>query len=718
LEKKIRLTGKSNIEISRDAFGIQHIEAKYEMDLYKAMGYCHAMDRGLQMLLMRILGRGEASEFLESSDELLDIDIFFRRINFAGKTDQEISKLPLEAKINCSSYCDGVNLYFSKKVPWELSFLLQYQPTPWKIEDSILVSRMIGYLTLAQSQFEIERLLVEMVQSEVPRNKLDELFPGMLGGLNEELIRKLKISQRIIPDGIKWDSIVPRIMASNNWIVAGNRTKSGKPILANDPHLETNRLPNVWYEMVLKMKERYAIASTMPGLPGILLGRTSDLAWGATYSFMDTVDSWVEHCKDGKYLKEENNWAPFRQRQEVIRRKHKKTIEMLFYENERGVLDGNPAEEGYYLTTRWFPVLSGARSLSSIFRMWEAKNVEEGMNILGNLETSWNWVLADKEGNIGYQMSGMMPKRKPGNSGFVPLPGWEKESNYSDFVQPEDLPRCLNPEQGYFVTANNNLNQYGKVKPINICMSSYRADRISQLLENASDLTVQDCFSMHYDVYSLQAEKFMKILKPLLPATQQGEILEEWDCNYLPESEGAYLFEVVYHNLLKEVFGKNGVGSNVADFLIKESGIFIDFYDNFDRILLAEQSAWFGAESRDQLYKRVIDEALNTPVKKWKESQKLYLTNIFFGGKLPKFLGFDKGPVVIRGGRATVQQGQIYRSGGRTTSFTPSFRMVTDLSLDESHTNMAGGPSDRRFSKWYISELKNWLSGKYKVLRP
>jgi penicillin amidase len=687
------------------------------MDLYKAMGYCHAMDRGLQMLLMRILGRGEASEFLDNSDELLDIDIFFRRINFAGKTDQEISQLSLEAKMNCSSYCDGVNLYFSRKIPWELR-LLQYQPPPWKIEDSILISRMMGYLSLAQSQYEIERLLLEMVQAGVTRNKLDELFPESLNGLNEELIKKIKITQKIIPEGIKWDSLVPRIMASNNWIISGKKTKSGKPILANDPHLETNRLPNIWYEMVLKMKDRYAIGSTVPGLPGILLGRTSDIAWGATYSFMDSVDSWIENCKDGKYLKEENNWAPFKHRHEIIRRKNKDNVEIIFHENERGVLEGNPEEQGYYLTTRWFPSLSGARSLTNIFKMWETKTVEEAMHNLGSLETSWNWVIADKDGNIGYQMSGMMPKRKEGNTGFVPLPGWEKENSCNDFVSVEELPRCLNPEQGYFVTANNNLNHLGKVKPINICMASYRNDRINQLLEKGSNFTIQDSFSMHYDVYSLQAEKFMKIIGPLLPATPQGEILKNWDFNYLPESEGAFLFEEVYHALLREIFGKNGVGHNVADFLLKESSIFIDFYANFDQILLSGQSSWFNGESRDKLYKGIIEHALDVPVKKWKEVQKINLTNIFFSGKLPKFLGFDKGPVVIRGGRATIHQGQIYRSGGRTTSFTPSFRMVTDLAVDELHTNMAGGPSDRRFSKWYNSDTKNWLNGKYKVLKP
>ncbi len=716
MKKIAQFTGKETIEIFRTAEGVPYIEAKNHNDLYMAMGYCHAMDRGLQMLLMRILGRGEASEFLDSTDELLKIDIFFRRMNFFSKTDQELSKLTLEAKMSCTSYCDGVNLFFSKRIPWEFR-LLNYSPSPWKIEDSILISRMIGYLTLAQTQFEIERLLIEMIKAGLSHEKLEELFPGLLGELDEELIKKVNISGSIVPPEIKWGGLVPRVMASNNWVISGKKTKSGYPILANDPHLETNRLPNVWNELILKIKERYAFASTMPGLPGILLGRTNNLAWGATYTFMDTIDSWIEDCKEGKYLKEDGNWIPFKKRNEIIKRKKKENFETIFYENEHGVLEGDPNITGFYFTTRWAPSGSGAQSINNIFKMWDAKNVEEGMKYLGNIETSWNWVLADKEGNIGYQMSGMMPKRKKGTSGFVPLPGWKPENSWSGFVPPEEFPRIINPEKGYFITANNNLNPYGNVAPINICMSSYRAERIERLLEKSSDFTIQDNFKIHYDVYSIQAERFMKIIKPLLPDTQPGKILKEWDLCYLPESEGAFLFECIYRELFREVFGKNGMGTEVVDYLLGESGIFIDFYDNFDRILLSENSMWFENENKNTIFKRAIEKALKVEIKGWKEVQKIELTNIFFSGKLPRFLGFDKGPVVLRGGRATIQQGQIYRSGGRTTSFSPSFRMVTDMSKDELHTNMAGGPSDRRFSKYYCSDLKNWLNGKYKVLK-
>jgi len=717
LSNRIAFFKNNRLSIWRDEHGVPHVETSRETDLYWGMGYTHAMDRGMQMLLMRILGQGRAAELLEASDEMLAIDKFFRRMNWTGGMEQEIAKLTPEAKTFCAAYCEGANAYFAKKTPWEFK-LLGYKPEAWTIENIFLLSRMVGYLTLAQSQAEIERLFIEMVQAGVSREKLDELFPEILGGLDIELLKKVKLSERLVPLSVKWNNIVPTVMASNNWVISGAKTASGKPILANDPHLETNRLPNVWYEIVFNCKNRYAIGVTMPGLPGILIGRNSDVAWGATYTFMDAVDSWIEHCKDGKFLRGENQWIEFQQRKEIIKRKKKPPVEIVFYENDHGILEGNPFEEGLYLTTRWATSTAGAASINAIAKMWNATTVEEGMQNLGQLESAFNWVLADRHGNIGYQMSGLMPKRRAGISGFVPLSGWKKENDWQGFVDDKDLPRCLNSDAGFFVTANNDLNQWGNAKPINICMGSYRSDRIAQLLAGGSNLTVADCFKIHYDVYSLQAKRFMRILQPLLSNTSQGKILREWNCRYDTESTGAFLFEQFYQILRQEVFGKNSFGREVVDFLSNESGIFADFFDNFDRVLLAEKSAWFHGESREALYRRVAAEALQVTPKTWGEVNQMKLTHLVLGEKLPVFAGFDRGPITLRGGRATPHQGQIYKSAGRVTSFTPSFHVVTDLAQDEVHTNLAGGPSDRRFSKWYCSDLENWLKGKYKKLKP
>jgi len=704
-------------QIWRDNHGICHAEGKDKKDVFGLMGYAHGKDRGMQIILMRILGRGRASEILAGSDEMLEVDKFFRRMNWSGATSSEIEKFSPEAKEVSDAYCKGVNRAFSEKIPWECK-LLRYEPEPWCIEDILLISRMIGYLTLAQSQGEMERLLIELVQAGIEEERLQELFPGILGGIDIDLIKKIKLQQRIVSPVSLWNIAAPVMMASNNWAVSGWKTVSGKPILSNDPHLEVNRLPNVWYEIVLKTEDRYAIGATMPGAPAILIGRNPDLAWSVTYSFMDGIDSWIEYCREGKYWREPDRWTQFSEREEKIKRKKKDPVTVVFFKNDHGVLEGDPEKEGYYLTTAWAPAFSGARTFNSVIKMWDAKTVTEGMDLLGCIETSWNFVLADKKGNIGYQMSGLMPKRREGVSGFVPLPGWEKQNDWKGFEKPEDLPRCFNPECGYFVTANQNLNQYGKVHPINLVMGPYRSDRIGKLLSENNEITREFMYKLQSDVYSTQAESFMKILAPLLPDTPQAKILKEWNFQYSADSKGAYLFDRLYKELYLEVFGEHGFGTQAVEYLEKYTGIFNDFYFNFDRIMLSEDSAWFGGKAKEDLYMRAVERALKSVPEKWGNVRKIILKNILFDGKLPRFAGFDRGPVTIIGSLATPHQGQIFKCAGRQTTFAPSLRMVIDLSSDDVYTNMLGGPSDRRFSKWYCSDLKNWISGKYKRLKP
>jgi len=702
-------------KIWRDKYGVCHAEGKDKIEVFDLMGYAHGKDRGMQILLMRILGQGRASEFLDSSDEVLEIDKFFRRMNWTGSISSEIDKFSPEVKEVIDAYCKGVNRAFAEKIPWECK-LLRFKLEPWCLEDTILISRMIGYLTLAQSQGEMQRLFIEFVQAGMDEERLNELFPGILGELDIELIKKIKLQERLVSPVSLWNTAAPLMMASNNWAVSGKKTASGKPILSNDPHLEVNRLPNVWYEMVLKTKDRYAMGGTMPGAPALLVGRNPDLAWSATYTFMDGTDSWIEKCKDGKYMREPDKWTHFTEREEIIKRRKKDSVKAVFYENKHGILEGNPNEEGYYIATSWASAFSGAVTLDSIIKMFDAKTVTKGMDLLGSVETSWNFILADKDGNIGYQMSGLMPKRREGVSGFVPLPGWEEKNDWQGFENPQDLPRCYNPKCGYFVTTNQNLNEYGKVDPINVGMGSYRSDRIGKLLSENNEITCEYMYKLHYDVYSTQAELFMKILGPLLPDTRQGRTLKNWNFEYSADSEGAFLFDRFYKELYLEVFGKHGFGTEAVEHIDKHTGIFNDFYINFDRILLSVNSLWFGNRTREDLYLQAAKNALKFQPEKWGNTRKVIMKNILFDGKLPKFLGFDRGPITIIGNLATPHQGQVFESAGRQTTFAPGLRMVIDLSTDQMNTNMAGGPSDRRFSKWYCSDLENWITGKYKTI--
>ncbi len=164
------------------------------------------------------------------------------------------------------------------------------------------------------------------------------------------------------------------------------------------------------------------------------------------------------------------------------------------------------------------------------------------------------------------------------------------------------------------------------------------------------------------------------------------------------------------------MFGRNGFGEVAVEHLQEQTGIFNDFYINFDRILLSENSAWFCGRTREEIYLKVCEKALGASPEKWGNARKVIMKNILFDGKLPKFLGFDRGPITIIGNLATPHQGQIFQSADRLTTFAPSLRMVTDMSTDDLYSNLAGGPSDRRFSKWYASDLDNWSAGKYKQM--
>jgi penicillin amidase len=695
--------------IWRDSEGIPHIKAENINNLYQGLGYAHGIDRGMQILFMRLLGQGRVSEFLDSSEASLGVDKFFRKMNWQKGISQELNSLSPEKRNIIESYTRGINQALKKSFPWEFK-VLGVPHDPWKGEDVFLLTRMTGYLTLSQSQGEVETLFLEMLQAGVSIEKLEALFPGILGGIDIELLKKVTIQDPVVNPSDLWSIGAPRLSASNSWVISGDMSASAAPLLSNDPHLEVNRLPNVWYEAVMETEERWAMGATMPGLPGILVGRTEDLSWGATYTFMDAEDSWIEQCRNGEFFREETGWLPFKVRKEIIKRKKKEDHTEFYYENDHGVLGGDPSgEEQYLKSTRWSGQDAGSESMDAVLGIWNARTVAEGMDCIGPAVISFNWIFADNKGGIGYQMSGKLPKRKNGTSGFVPLAGWKKENDWQGYVSYKDLPRQLNPDCGYIVTANNDLNHWGKSSPINMPMGDYRARRIESLLKGRKGLNNGDMIKIQNDLYSLEAEEFMALLKPLLPDSANGKILKKWDFTYGEESKAAFLFEIFLKKLYTMVFGKDGLGEAAERFLRNETGIYIDFFRNFNQVLLSEDSPWFNGLSREKIFRKAYEKADKVSAEAWGKTRGFTMSHIILGGQLPEFLGFDHGPLQLPGGRATVRQGQIYRSAGRITTFAPSLRIIADMKTQVLSSNLAGGASDRRFSPWYKNRIDGWI---------
>ena len=716
----IRAAAPPGVTLSRLDNGTPHVEAPDLAGLYWGMGYLHALDRGMQLSLMRVLGYGRAAELLDGSDEMVEVDRFFRRMNWAGNTGDEVAALDAETLALCEAYCAGINKRLVPKPPWELR-LVGYRPPPWTLDDCVLLSRMAGYLTLAQSQAEVERLFVEMSQAGVDAARLAALFPEPNTLVPPELLAQVELSERLVPEALRWLSPAPRMMASNNWVVSGAKTRTGAAMLGNDPHLEINRLPNVWHVQSLSSPAHAWVGATMPGLPAPLIGRTRALSWGATYTFMDGVDSWVEHCR-GTARRVGEDWVPFEVREELIARKGGAPVKVRYFETEgHGCLDREPNEEGecYRLSTRWAPATSGSRSLIAAVAMWSATTVEAGMAALGQLETAWNWVLADAEGHIGYQMSGLLPLRHPEWKGFCPAPGWDSAYDWRGFAPVDELPRVVDPPAGYIVTANDDLNHLGVRDPINMGMGDYRARRIAALLTQQDAHDQRSFAAIQTDLHSLQAEEFMAVLRPLLPSSgAAAEALRTWDLRYDLESRGATVFEAFYAALYREFFagGEGGLSEAVVRHLQDATGVFIDFYGQCDRTLLDPDSAWLGGRTREAVFRAAFEAVASEVPAAWGSRNQITLTNMFFAGKLPRWLGFDRGPVPLPGGRATPQQGQVYTSAGRVTSFAPSLRVIADMSEARLWTALMGGPSDRRWSRWYTSGVAGWIANEYDPL--
>lgn len=706
------------IRIQRTSHGTMEIRAKTPRDLAQGLGVVHGLERQLHTLLMRIILQGTAAEHLAGDQAMIDLDLYMRRYDLLPDPQAEVQKLQPAVKEQLEAYCAGYNLVLEHRKPvWEMR-LLGYRPPPWRVIDCLLLAKAFGFIGLIEAQGAMEKFLLQMIQKGVDQARLRELFPYLSEEIDYDLLGQIKLDPPVVPAQVRWLAALPKFNASNNWVVSGAHTQSGLPLVCGDPHLEVNRLPGIWQEVIMRLPDNNLLGVTIPGMPGLVLGRTDHLAWSATYSFMDMIDYRIQRCKNGHY-EHQGVLKPFQERPQTIGVKKGKPREVVFYENPHGVLEGDPHQQGLYLTMGWAGRQDcGADLFNTALNLDHARTVQEAMGLLQGLHCApFCWAIGDSSGNIGFQMSGRYHNHPPGVSGLLPTPGWDSAFDPDGYIQGEALPSQYNPEDGIIVTANNDLNHLGQSDPINLPMGAYRAQRIEQLLRQGHEFTVADMKRIHQDLYSLQAERLMAVITPLLPQDAKGDILRNWDFTYRADSRAATLFESIYRKLITVVFGQGGVGEEVVDYLFAETGVFNDYYANFDDILLQPESTWYGQQGREELFKQAVAAGLQAEAAPYGSTRRVVLAHLLFGGKLPRWLGWDRGPIELPGSRATIPQGQIFNSGGRQTTFSPSYRMISDMATREMHSNITGGSSDRRWSQWYNNETANWLAGVYKVLR-
>jgi penicillin amidase len=712
----------------RDENGVPHITADSLLTGLYALGYMHAVDRPTQLLFARTVASGRSTELIADKPELAETDRFFRRVGLYLNLEREVSQLADLPFSQMTAYCEGVNdgmKQAGRSLPmWATGF----QPQPWNQQAVLLVGNLLNYGGLVVSQQQNERLMIELIQTGVNREMLQELFRPLLDQADFDLISKIKISSRLSDEALELISDLPRLVGSNAWAVSPKRSATGHALLASDPHLEVNRLPSIWYEAVINWGDDYVMGASLPGCPLFAVARTHRLAWGVTYLKADTSDYFIEDCRrhpHGWQYRRGDEWIDFQVREEKIEHKSGQTETLNVYHNPQGTLETDPEVRGagLHLSSAWTGDSEGVgRSVATWLRLIECGSTREAMDVVQECpQPTLVWVFADGEGHIGKQANGWVPRRRRGVDGLLPIPAWDTANHWLGWLPTSDLPSEYDPPRGFVSTANESPDPIGVTRVVSQPLATYRKRRIDELLSELPQATLADMQAIQYDVVSLQARDLLKVFLPPLPEGEVKRRLSAWTCNYDPQSLEATLFARLYRNVLGEIFGRGegGLGWRRMVYLVSRVGFSMMVVTCVDRLLQQEESLWWRGRDKGELIRKAAAALESEPDQAWSVTNAFRFTNRYIESQfVGRALGFHTSELPMRGCHATPFQGHLLRAAKRETTFAPSYHFVTDLGTDEAWTNLPGGPSESWLSRWYKNDIPRWLDGRYKRLAP
>ena len=725
--KKIPLPKtRRRFNAARDESGVAHISATTWLDALFGLGYLHATDRPTQLLFSRSVASGRAAEEIASTPELLETDRFFRRIGLDLDLEHEARLLDDHIFTQLTAYCEGVNeaLKESRRSwpMWASGFL----PQPWNQQSVLLIGKLLSFGGLAVSQMQNERLLIELIHAGVDDAALRELFAPRLDDVDLETIRQIKTSNQLSDEALELIADLPRLAGSNAWAVSPQRSASGHALLASDPHLEINRLPAIWYEAVLRWGDEYVMGASLPGCPLFAVARTPDLAWGVTYMKGDTVDYFIEDCRPGGetgwQYRRGTTWHDFELREEAIECKGGEPETLPVYHNSEGILDSVPeeGEEGLYLSLAWSGQHEGnGTAISAWLDVIASRDTRAAMRVARDCaQPTLCWVFADVEGHIGLQSCGRIPKRGGGQIGLAPIPAWDEANHWQGWIASEHLPSIYDPPEGFVATANEAMNPADLPMLVTQPLNDYRKRRITERLAELPEATLEDMQNLQYDVISLQARDLLAVFLPHLPEGELKDRLANWDYSHDPGSHEAALFQKLYRNVIYESFGhERGIGWRRIVYICTRAGYSMMVLAAADQLLQQDESVWWHGRDKGELIRRAAERTDGFVDEPWSSVNNFHFTDRFFGNhQVGRILGFKSRRYPMPGNHATPFQGHVLQTATRESTFAPSYHFVTDLGTDEAWTNLPGGPSESRFSKYYKIDVARWFAGEYKKL--
>jgi penicillin amidase len=717
-----------DISIRRDQAGVPHIQAGNWLDGLYGLGYMHARDRLTQILFSRTVASGQTAELIADKPELVETDRFFRRFGLHRQLDLSASRFNAAELRQILSYCQGINdgiLASGRSIPmWATGF----RPRPWDVEAVLIVGKLLSFGGLAVSQMQNERLLIELIHAGANRTALQHIFWPKMDHVDFELMRQVQMSNQLSDSALDLLTDLPRLAGSNAWAVSPRRSATGGALLAGDPHLEVNRLPAIWYEAVLEWEGNYAAGATLPGCPLFAVARTRNLAWGVTYMKGDTTDFFIEHCRPGGrtgwQYRRGDVWNDFRRRVETIGRKGAAPLVMEVYENDQGILDADleEAKEGYFLSVAW----SGdhgtsEQAITAWLDLIAAKSVAEGMQVARQCpHPTLCFVMADSEGHIGLQSCGRFPKRSDTQAGLLPLPAWDEKNHWQGWLPFDQLPHEFDPPSGFIATANEATNPLNGPLLVTQFLPDYRKRRIDERLAELPQATVEDMQRLQHDLLSVQARDLLSVFLEHLPEGTVKQKLTGWDCRYSPDSREATLFQRLYVNVIIEVCGQEHIlGWRRALYICTRAGYSTMVLAAIDRLIMSDDSPVWRTIDKGELIRKAANRLAGFEPVPWSQFNNFQFTNRFVESRrVGRLLGFNSKRIPMPGCHATPFQGYVFQTATREQTYAPSYHFVTDMSCNHAWTNLPGGPSESRFSRFYQSDVERWIAGEYKKLGP
>ena len=512
VEGSLRLPGlKAPVTVARDELGVPRIVAANTDDAYFALGFVHAQDRLWQMEIQRRLAAGRLAEVM--GEKALPTDKFMRTLGIYRLAEQESTALRPDVRKAGRAYAAGVNAYIahhSGPLPSEF-LLLRLTPEPWTPADSLVWGRLMA-LQLAGNWY--DELLRSKLLKTLPADQVNDLWQPHVAtdpttiGLDEGFLSHMLAA---IPDAVK-----PQL-ASNVWVVSGDHSQTGKPILANDPHLGF-QAPILWYLAAISAPGLEVAGGTVPGVPFHLLGHNRRIAWGLTTTQSDTMDLFIERPLGDGYLTPDGP-VPFTLRTEVIKVRHGPDVTITVRETRHGPIISDvlgDRADGQLLALSAAALQPNDLTAQAIYRLNRANDWQEFNEALEDFHApQQNIAFADVDGHIGLVSPGRVPIRKAGD-GTLPRPGWTGDYDWTGWVPFDALPRVFDPPSGIIVNANNQVvaDSYPYLLAVT-WPDAYRAQRILERLGERPRHSVENMTALQMDELSLMAVE----MKPLLMRT-------------------------------------------------------------------------------------------------------------------------------------------------------------------------------------------------------